>query len=133
MDPLGLALENFNAVGQFRANDPDTLTLIDTAGQLPDGTQVKGPDDLRRQLVSRPDRQFVQAFTENLMTYALGRSLDYRDMPTVRRIVRQAAADDYRFKSIVLGVVSSDAFRKRDGDSHDRAPVQTASNRTGGL
>ena len=116
MDPLGLALENFNAVGQFRANDPDTLTPIDTAGQLPDGTTINGPDDLRRALVDRPDHQFVQAFTENLMTYALGRSLDYRDMPTVRRIVRQAAADDYRFKSIVLGVVSSDAFRKREAE-----------------
>jgi uncharacterized protein DUF1592/uncharacterized protein DUF1588/uncharacterized protein DUF1585 len=132
MDPLGFALENFNAVGQFRANDPDTQTLIDTAGQLPDGTQVKGPDDLRRQIVSRPDHQFAQALTENLMTYALGRSLDYRDMPTVRRIVRQAATDGYRFTSIVLGVISSDAFRKREGDRQDGAPVQTASNRTGG-
>ena len=116
MDPLGFALENFNAVGQFRANDPDTLTPIDTAGQLPDGTTITGPDDLRRALVDRPDHQFVQAFTENLLTYALGRSLDYRDMPTVRRIVRQAAADDYRFKSIVLGVISSDAFRKREAE-----------------
>ena len=115
MDPLGFALENFNAVGQYRANDPDTLTPIDTAGQLPDGTAIKGADDLRRQLVERPDHQFVQALTENLLTYALGRSLDYHDMPTVRRIVRQAGADDYRFKSIVLGVISSDAFRKREG------------------
>jgi mono/diheme cytochrome c family protein len=115
MDPLGLALENFNAVGQFRANDPDTLTPIDSTGQLPDGTTIDGPDDLRRALVDRPDHQFVQALTENLLTYALGRSLDYHDMPAVRRIVRQAAADDYRFKSIVLGVISSDAFRKREG------------------
>jgi len=114
MDPLGLALEHFNAVGQFRANDPDTLSPIDSIGQLPDGTAITGPDDLRRVLVARPDHQFVQAFTENLMTFALGRSLDYRDMPTVRRIVRQAAADNYRFKSIVLGVISSDAFRKRE-------------------
>jgi mono/diheme cytochrome c family protein len=134
MDPLGFALENFNAVGQFRANDPDTLTPIDTAGRLPDGTAITGPDDLRRALVMRPDHQFVQAFTENLLTYALGRSLDYRDMPTVRRIVRQTAADDYRFKSIVIGVVSSDAFRKREGEAGGRAPaVTTASNRTGGL
>jgi hypothetical protein len=132
MDPLGFALENFNAVGQFRANDPDTLTPIDTAGQLPDGTAISGPDDLRRQLVERPDRQFAQAFTENLMTYALGRSLDYRDMPTVRRIVRQAAADNFRFKSIVLGVVSSNAFRKREGDPPSPAPASTttASTRT---
>ena len=116
MDPLGLALENFNAVGQFRNHDPDTLGAIDTLGQLPDGTVIKGPEDLRRALVDRPDHQFVQALTENLFTYALGRSLDYRDMPTVRRIVRAAAADNFRFQSIVLGVVSSDAFRKREAD-----------------
>ncbi len=116
MDPLGLALENFSAVGQFRANDPDTLTPIDTAGQLPDGTRINGPVDLRQALVTRPDHQFVQAFTENLLTYALGRSLDYRDMPTVRRIVRQAASDDYRFRAIVLGVITSDAFRKKEAD-----------------
>jgi len=138
MDPLGFALENFNAVGQYRANDPDTLTPIDTVGQLPDGTPIKGADDLRQALAARPDHQFVQALTENLLTYALGRSLDYRDMPTVRRIVRQAAADDYRFKSIVLGVVSSDAFRKREADAPggsegSRAPVKTASIRTGGF
>jgi hypothetical protein len=74
----------------------------------------------------------VQALTENLLTYALGRSLDYRDMPTVRHIVRQAAADDFRFRSIVLGVVSSDAFRKREGQG-GRAPAQAASIRTGGF
>jgi hypothetical protein len=123
MDPLGLALENFNAVGQFRTHDPDTLTAIDAAGQLPDGTPISGPEDLRQALIARPDR-FVQAFTENLLTYALGRSLDYRDMPTVRRIVREAAADDYRFESIVLGVITSDAFRKRAVDPP--SPAQTS-------
>src|SRR5262245_53695021 len=117
MDPLGLALENFNAVGQYRANDPDTLTPIDSTGQLPDGSTINGAEDVRRALVDRPDHQFVQALTENLMTYALGRSLDYHDMPTIRRIVRRAAADDYRFKSIVLGVISSDAFRKKEADT----------------
>jgi len=133
MDPLGFAMENFNAVGQYRLNDPDTLTPIDTVGQLPDGTAIRGLYDLRKALADRPDHQFVQAFTENLMTYALGRSLDYRDMPTVRRIVRQAATDNYRFKAIVLGVISSDAFRKREGDGPapgNPAPVKTAS--TGG-
>ncbi len=133
MDPLGLALEHFNAVGQFRTSDPDTLTPIDAAGQLPDGTTITGPDDLRRALVARPDHQFVQAFTENLLTYALGRSLDYRDMPTVRRIVRQAAADQYRVTSIVLGVITSEAFRKRDVEGSGSAPAHTASIRTGGL
>jgi len=133
MDPLGLALENFNAVGQFRVNDPDTQTPIDSKGQLPDGTTITGPDDLRRALVDRPDHQVVQALTENLLTYALGRSLDYHDMPTVRRIVRQAAADDYRFKSIVLGVVSSDAFRKREAEDHTPVPVKPVSSETGGV
>jgi hypothetical protein len=123
MDPLGFTLENFNAVGQFRVNDPDTQTPIDTAGKLPDGATISGPDGVRRALVDRPDHQFVQALTENLMTYALGRSLDYHDMPTVRRIVRNAAKDDYRFKSIVLGVISSDAFRKRETEGHDPVPV----------
>jgi mono/diheme cytochrome c family protein len=133
MDPLGLALENFNAVGQFRAHDPDTLTLIDAAGQLPDGTAITGPEVLLGALVDRADHQFVQSFTENLLTYALGRSLDYRDMPTVRRIVRQAAADNFRFTSIVLGVITSDAFRKREAEGVDRAPTTTASIRIGGL
>jgi hypothetical protein len=139
MDPLGLALENFNAVGQFRANDPDTRTAIDSAGQLPDGTPIKGPADLRRALVAKPD-QFVQSLTENLMTYALGRTLDYRDMPTVRRIVRQAARNDYRFASLVLGVTSSDAFRKRETLGVAPAATTTAesvpaatSSRPGGL
>ena len=113
MDPLGFALENFNAVGQFRSLDPDTRTPVDASGVLPGGATVAGVADLREALVARPE-QFVQALTENLMTYALGRTLDYRDMPTVRRIVREAAADRFRFKSIVLGVISSDAFRKRE-------------------
>jgi hypothetical protein len=116
MDPLGFALENFNTVGQFRGHDPDTLTSINTAGTLPDGTPIGGPEDLRKALVERPDR-FVQTFTENLLTYALGRKIDYRDMPAVRRIVRDSAADDYRLRSIVLGIVSSDAFRKREAVS----------------
>jgi hypothetical protein len=113
MDPLGFALENFNAVGQFRTHDPDTFTPIDSAGELPDGTPIGGPADLRQALVARPD-WFVQAFTENLLTFALGRSLDYRDMPAVREIAGRAEANDYRFESIVLGIVSSDAFRKRE-------------------
>ena len=71
------------------------------------------PRDLRRALAAKPEK-FVQALTENLLTFALGRSTDYRDMPTVRAIVRRAEKDDYRFESIVLGIVSSDAFRKRE-------------------
>jgi hypothetical protein len=134
MDPLGLALENFSAVGQFRVNDPDTQTPIDSTGQLPDGTAIKGPEDLRKTLVGRPDHQFVQAFTENLMTYALGRSLEYHDMPTVRGIVRKAAVDNYTFKSIVLGVISSDAFRKKEVEnSAPEKPSSTSSSSAGGV
>jgi mono/diheme cytochrome c family protein len=114
MDPLGFALENFDTVGQYRTIDAQALTPIDPSGVLPDGTPIKGPDDLRRALVARSDL-FVEAFTENLLTYALGRSVEYRDMPTVRKIVFRAKADDYRFESIVGGIISSDAFRKREG------------------
>jgi hypothetical protein len=113
MDPLGFALEDFNAVGQTRVLDPDTRTAIDSSGVLPDGTPLAGVADLRRQLAAKPD-QFVGALTENLMTFALGRKADYRDMPTVRAIVRRAAKENYRFESLVVGIVSSDAFRKRE-------------------
>ena len=123
MDPLGLSLENFSAVGQYRTYDQETLTVIDSSGLLPDGTAIKGPADLRRALVARPDR-FVEAFTENLLTYALGRSIEYRDMPAVRKIVSGAAANDYRFESIVLGIISSDAFRKREAPELSRASAK---------
>jgi mono/diheme cytochrome c family protein len=112
MDPLGFALENFDTVGKFRAVDPQSRLSIDTAAVMPDGTKLGGPEDLVKVLAAR-DAQFVQTITEKLMTYAVGRHVDHQDMPTVRRIVRDAAARGYRFESIVLGVVKSDAFRKR--------------------
>jgi hypothetical protein len=123
MDPLGFALENFNAVGQFRTLDPDTRTPIDASGVLPDGTPVASAADLRKALASKPD-QFVETLTENLLTFALGRKADYRDMPTVRAIVRRAARDDYRFESLVLGIVSSDAFRKRAAEGLTQASLE---------
>ena len=123
MDPLGFALENFNAVGQYRTHDPDTRTPIDASGVLPDGTPVAGAADLRRALAAKPD-QFVQALTENLLTFALGRTTDYRDMPAVRAIVREAEEDDYRFEALVLGIVSSDAFRKRDAGGALQASLE---------
>jgi hypothetical protein len=113
MDPLGFALENFDTIGQYRTRDPETGGTVDTAGVLPDGTKISGPDDLRRALVARP-AQFVQTLTEQLMTYALGRPVDYRDMPVVRDIVRKAAQDNNRFATIVSQIVGSDAFRRRD-------------------
>jgi hypothetical protein len=122
MDPLGFALEDFNAVGQFRTLDPDTRTPIDASGTLPDGTEVTGAVDLRNALSAHPDK-FVQTLTENLFMYALGRTTDYRDMPTLRAIVRRAAKDDYHFEAIVLGIVSSDAFREREIDAGLQAAV----------
>jgi hypothetical protein len=112
MDPLGFALENFDTVGEFRAVDPQTHTLIDTAAVLPDGTRMAGPADLHRALAAR-GQQLVQTITEKLMTYSIGRPMVYSDMPSVRSIAHAAAADNNRFEAIVLGVVNSDAFRKR--------------------
>src|SRR5262252_2442708 len=110
MDPLGFALENFDTIGSYRDMDRFTRTKIDASGKLVDGTAVTGPSDLRTALLARQD-QFVQTLTEKLATYALGRSLEYFDMPAVRAIVRDSKATNYRFSSIVLGIVNAPAFR----------------------
>jgi hypothetical protein len=112
IDPLGFALENYDVLGGWRDRDRDAGTLIDASGRLASGIPVKGPADLNQALLAKPD-QFVQALTEKLMTYALGRSVRYQDMPAVREVVRQAAGQDYHFEAIVQGIVKSDAFRKR--------------------
>ena len=112
MDPLGLALENFDATGMWRDRDRYAGAAIDASGVLPDGTPINGPDDLRAALLRRPE-QFAQTFTEGLLTYATGRKLEHYDMPTVRRIVRGAASSDYRFSTLVQSVVRSDQFRMR--------------------
>ncbi len=110
MDPLGFALENFDAIGGWRDKDRETVTVVDASGELSNGTVLKGPADLRNALVARPD-QFVQTLTEKLMIYGLGRSIEYNDMPVIRGIVRDAAHDQYRFSSIVFGIVNSAPFR----------------------
>ena len=110
IDPLGLALENFDATGAWVAKDRLAGVPIDAAGELAGGGAVNGPDDLRRALLARPD-QFVQTLTERLMTFALGRELEAFDMPVVRSIVRETAAQEHRFSSIVLGVVKSQPFQ----------------------
>jgi hypothetical protein len=112
MDPLGFALENFDATGMWRDKDRYAGTVIDSAAELPDGTPIKGPDDLRNALLRRPE-QFVQTFVEGLLTYSMGRTLEYYDMPTVRRIVRDTRAKDYKFSAIVQAVVASEQFRMR--------------------
>src|SRR5579862_5127825 len=112
MDPLGFALENFDAVGMWRDKDRFANTVIDSAGELPDGTKINGPDDLRKALLRRPE-QFVQTFTEALLTYSMGRTREYYDMPTVRKIVRDTAAKDYKFSAIVQAVVNTEQFKMR--------------------
>ena len=113
IDPAGLALENFDAVGAWRARDGGTRgTLVDASGQLVDGTKVDGVVALRAALMREPDI-FVSTVTEKLLTYALGRGLTAADMPAVRAIVRDAQRDGYRFSSIVLGVVRSVPFQMR--------------------
>ena len=111
LDPLGLALENFDAIGQWRVKDREAGTPIDASGQLADGTPVSGPVDLRKALMERPEI-FVRTMTEKLLTYGLGRSVAYYDMPSVRQIVSDAAKDNYRFSSLVMGIVESEAFLK---------------------
>jgi hypothetical protein len=110
IDPYGLALENFTATGQWRAIDAAADAPIDASTALPGGAAVDGPVELRRALLARSD-QFVQALTEKLMMYALGRELEYHDMPQVRAVVDAAAKEDYRLSAIVTGIVNSDAFR----------------------
>ena len=109
IDPYGLALENFTVTGQWRDIDWIAEAPIDASTTLPGGMAIGGPVELRQALLRRSN-QFVQALTEKLMMYALGRELEYHDMPQVRSIVRAAAQENYRVSSIVTGIVASDAF-----------------------
>ena len=108
MDPIGFALDTFDGIGAARVHDRGVD--IDTTGQLADGTPIDGVVGLRTALVRYQD-VFVQTFIEKLMTYALGRGLTHRDMPTVRAIVRDAAADGYRFEPILMGTLGSVPFQ----------------------
>jgi hypothetical protein len=119
MDPIGLALENFDAVGRWRAVDEGVA--IDASGRLVDGTALDGPASLRQALVSRPDA-FVATLTEKLLMYGIGRDTTYTDMPTVRAIMHDAARTRYRFSDLVLGIVKSAPFqlRARDTDNSRR-------------
>ena len=123
IDPIGFALENFNAVGQWQPTTKDGLK-IDSAGVLVDGTPIDGPVALRKALLARPE-VFVGTVTEKLMTYALGRGLDPIDMPVVRGVVRGAAKDNYRSVSIILGIVQSSPFQMRTKLTEPKAAVKT--------
>jgi hypothetical protein len=110
MDPIGFALENFDGVGHWRTTDDGAA--IDPKGTLFEGSRVDGPASLRKMLVSRPET-FVGVMTEKLLTYALGRGLEYYDLPAVRKIVRDSGANGFRFSSLVVGVVNSPAFQMK--------------------
>jgi hypothetical protein len=110
MDPLGFALENFDAVGAFRQQDAGKP--LDVSASMPDGTDFSGLTGLQAVLMSRKD-QFAQAFTERLLTYALGRGVEPYDLPTIRKISRLAASDNYRIRSIIMGIITSDPFLLR--------------------
>ncbi len=125
MDPVGFAMENFDAIGRWRTEEHGVP--IDATARLVDGTELDGMVDLRNALLKYSDR-FVQTTTEKLMTYALGRGVEYYDMPTVRAIARSAAKDDYRFSSIILGIVESDAFQLRAAEEPPSATEIVADN-----
>jgi hypothetical protein len=110
MDPVGFALENYDAVGRWRTTEGGVP--VDSAGSLPDGSNFQGAAGLRDALLSRPEL-FATTTTEKLLTYALGRGVEDYDAPAVRRIVREARDHDYRFSSIVLGIVNSTPFQMR--------------------
>ena len=124
MDPLGFALENFDAIGSWRATS-EAGRPIDASATMPSGEAFDGPAGLRRVLLGR-DEDFAAAVTEKLLAYALGRGLDYTDRPAVRRILRDAAADDYRWSSIVLGIVKSTPFQWRRARTDEPALVAGA-------
>lgn len=112
IDPSGLALENFDAIGRWRTTDAQAKESIDASTVLASGVAIKGPDELRAQLVAHPET-FVRTVTEKLMMYGLNRELQYFDMPQVRAVARNAAKGNYTLTSIVLGIVKTDAFRKQ--------------------
>ena len=111
-DPVGFALENFDAVGRWRTTEDGQP--VDASGGLPDGSQFTGVSGLEAGLLKRPD-VFVTTLTEKLLTFALGRGVEYYDGPAVREIVRSARAADYRFSALVGAIVTSTPFRMRAG------------------
>jgi hypothetical protein len=110
MDPLGFALENFDATGKWRSMDGPSK--IDASGVTPDGFPLNGPADLRHYLMSRPD-QFATTVTEKLLTYALGRGMEEYDYPVIRKIVRDTAPGHYKLSSIIVAITKSTPFRMR--------------------
>jgi hypothetical protein len=119
MDPLGFALENFDAIGRWRTRDDGGE--IDASAKLPNGTALAGPLGLRQFLISRPE-QFVSATIARLLTYALGRELDARDQPAIRQIMRETEARGYRFQDVITAIVNSVPFQMRQTPGERRNP-----------
>ena len=118
MDPIGFALENFDGTGRWRTNEAGQK--LDASGQLVDGSRIDGVVSLRQGLL-RYSPQFMRTVTEKLLTYGMGRGVEYDDMPVVRSIVRDAAVNDYRFSAVVLEIVKSAPFqmnRKPEGETN---------------
>jgi hypothetical protein len=114
IDPLGFALENFDPIGRWRTTDAGAP--IDSSGALPSGEKLQGVAGLRQVLLADPE-QFVGNLTERLLGYALGRGINYYDLPSARKITREAAAGEYRWSSIILGIVKSAPFQMRRSES----------------
>src|SRR5438552_18815990 len=130
MDPLGFALENFDAVGRWRTEDPEAHAAIDASGKLGDGSTFSGPTEFRALLLKRRI-EFVNTVVEKLLTYSLGRGLEYYDAPAVRQIMRAAEPADYRWSAIIGEIVKSPPFQmRRAADQVNEAPnpVKTAAN-----
>jgi hypothetical protein len=124
MDPLGFALENFDAIGRWRATDAGAP--IDASGVFPNGTRFSGPVELRQVLLGQQE-SFVATLTEKLLTYALGRGLEPYDMPALRGVLRGAAAQDYRWSSLILGTISSLPFQMRSPEAVPSGPATATS------
>jgi hypothetical protein len=111
MDPLGFALENYDGIGEWRTKDGGSD--VDASGKLPDGTQFEGPAGLKKVLVTTRRDEFVSTVIEKLLTYGLGRGVEYYDMPTLRAIMHKSEGDQYRLKDLIMGVVTSMPFQMR--------------------
>jgi hypothetical protein len=121
MDPLGFALENFDALGRWRAVDAESKEVIDASGAFADGTKFDGPVEFRNGLM-KLRVAFIETVVEKLLIYALGRGVDYYDRPAMRQILRDSAPNEYRWSSIILGIVRSTPFQMRA--AADVAPLQ---------
>jgi Protein of unknown function (DUF1585)/Protein of unknown function (DUF1588) len=114
MDPIGFAMDNFNATGQWRTIDAEQS--IDASGVLPDGTKFNGVEEMKKDIVRNPE-EFVSAVAEKLLMYAIGRNVQYFDRPALRAIVHEASRNNYTFSSLVRGVVESVPFRMRESQT----------------